>query len=711
MGLTTIALVGNPNSGKTTLFNILTKSSQYVGNWPGVTVEKKEGRLRRGSTYNTDAVIVDLPGVYSLSPYSLEEVITRDYLINNRPDVILNIVDASNLERNLYLTTQLLEIGIPVVVALNMMDMVAKNKDILNADVLSAQLGCPVAEVSAVKGIGVVEAAKLALAQAKMAPPTPIKFNNAVEYALSQIEALVKKNSNTKKSARYYAIKLFERDKKIISNFSFSGIVRDKIEHIVKVCEAELDDDGESIITNQRYECITEIACTSLKKGHREVTMSDRIDSIATNKWLALPIFVLIMFVVYYVSIGSLGGFLTEWTSNTLFGTWLSGGVSGLLEAFEVAAWLQSLILDGIIGGVGAVLGFVPQMMILFFFLSVLEDCGYMARVAFIMDRIFKIFGLSGKSFIPLLISTGCGVPGIMASRTIESENERKMTVMVATFVPCSAKLPVIALITGSLFSKSAWWIAPSVYFLGIFAVALSGIILKKTHLFDNDTSPFIMELPKYQIPSLKSVMVHIWERSRAFIIKAGTVIFLACGIIWFLSSYGWDLKEAGQDGSMLADIGRMISPVFAPVGFGDWRAAVATLTGIAAKENVVGSLAVLLGHSADSSEMLFESVAGMFTPISAYAFLAFNMLCAPCIAAIAAIHREMVTIKWTLITISYQTLLAYAVSFLIYQLGSVIFLGAPVSIGTFTAILVLAFMLWLALRPDKRAQRVGIKL
>lgn len=699
----TIALVGNPNSGKTTMFNYLTGSNQYVGNWPGVTLERKDGRLRREFSAGKDEIIVDLPGIYSLSPYSLEEVVTRDYLLNDRPDVILNIVDASNLERNLYLTTQLLETGIPVVVALNMMDMVAKNQDYLDADALSAELGCPVVKTSAVRGEGLSEAIKASVSRTGKLGPAHLKYCDALEYALSGIEGIVSKYIKHDSSMRFYTIKLFERDKKVSSQLNITPQAMDKIEHIVRVCEAELEDDCESIVTGQRYEIVTEIARKSYKKSGRKFTVSDRIDGIVTNKWLALPIFIAVMFIVYFVSVSTLGAFMTEWTSKTLFGGWISGGVSDFLSEVNAAGWLKSLILDGIIGGVGAVLGFVPQLMILFLFLSLLEDCGYMARVAFIMDRIFRNFGLSGKSFIPLLISTGCGVPGIMASRTIESEKERKLTVMVATFVPCSAKLPIIALIAGSLFPKSAFWVAPSVYFLGIAMVVFSGIILKKTILLSGEISPFVMELPKYHMPSVRSILIHVWERGRAFIIKAGTIIFIACGVIWFLSSFGWNLKMTGQNGSMLSDIGRLISPLFAPAGFGDWRAAVATLTGIAAKENVVGTLGVLLG-AGENDSILLDSMSDIFTTVGAYAFMAFNMLCAPCIAAIGAIRREMGGAKWTAITVGYQTALAYAVSFLIYQFGKVLFLGQPASAATFAAALVLAFMLWLLFRSPKKA-------
>lgn len=707
-----IALIGNPNSGKTTLFNDLTGSNQYVGNWPGVTVEKKEGKLRTadktggGGKASAEVIIVDLPGIYSLSPYSLEEVITRDFLVTQRPDVILNIVDASNLERNLYLTSQLMEVGIPIVVALNMMDVVRKNGDILDPDKLSALLGCPVVETSAVKGDGSFEAARCAVNQAAFTPPAPMEFEKTVEAALKEIASIpeVRKAGELK---RFYAIKLFERDKKMTDSLGIKPASIEKIEHITGVCEAELEDDSESIITNQRYERVTKIAGQSLQKKRGGLTVSDKIDQVVTNRWLAIPIFAAIMFVVYYISVSSLGTIITDWANETLFGTWISGGASSLLEAAGAAEWLQSLIVGGLIGGVGAVLGFLPQMLILFFFLSFLEDCGYMARVAFIMDRIFRKFGLSGKSFIPMLIASGCGVPGIMASRTIENEKDRRMTIMVTTFIPCGAKLPIIAMIAGALFPDHSWWVAPSMYFFGVLMVIFSGLILKKTRLFTGDLAPFVMELPRYHMPAPRNLFLHIWERGRAFVVKAGTVIFVASGMIWFLSNFGWNLKLTTQDQSMLAGIGRFIAPVFAPVGFGDWRAAVASVTGIAAKENVVSTLSVLLGIADTGGEdpAFLATVAVMFTAVSAYSFMVFNMLCAPCAAAIGATYREMGSLKWTLIAVGYQTMLAYTMAFLIYQLGSVLFLGQGVTIATIAAIAVVMVLLWLLLRPDRHAK------
>lgn len=700
-----IALAGNPNCGKTTLFNDLTGSSQYVGNWPGVTVEKKEGKLRASGQSAADrtVIIVDLPGIYSLSPYTLEEVVTRDFLVLERPDVILNIVDASNLERNLYLTTQLMECGIPMVIALNMMDVVRKNGDIVSPDKLSAALGCPVVETSAVKGDGSLQAAVCAVRQANAGAPAPVRFGQTVEAALESVESVLRGSFNAGEIGRWYAIKLFERDAKVREQLSLSRTVLDKIDHIIKVCEAELDDDSESIITNERYERVTAIAAESLQKNRSELSASDKIDRFVTNRWLALPLFAAVMFIVYYISVSSLGTIVTDWMNETLFGSWISGGVSSLLESAGAADWLQSLMVDGIIGGVGAVLGFVPQMLILFFFLSFLEDCGYMARVAFIMDRVFRKFGLSGKSFIPILISSGCGVPGIMASRTIENEKDRRMTIMVTTFIPCGAKLPIIALIAGAIFPGSAWWVAPSMYFLGVLMVVLSGIILKKTRLFAGDLSPFVMELPQYHMPAAKNLFLHIWERGRAFIVKAGTVIFVASGLIWFFSNFGWNFQMAEQNESMLAGIGHFIAPVFAPLGFGDWRAAVATVTGLAAKENVVSTLSVLLGvtEEAENNPTLLATVAGMFSGVSAYAFMVFNMLCAPCVAAIGAIHREMGSAKWTLITVGYQTALAYTMSLLIFQFGRVLFLGQAVSAGTVVAAAIAATLIWLIVRPD----------
>lgn len=696
-----IALAGNPNCGKTTMFNELTGSSQYVGNWPGVTVEKKEGRLKG----HKDVVIMDLPGIYSLSPYTLEEVVTRNYLLNDRPDAIINLVDASNLERNLYLTTQLLEIGIPVVIALNMIDVVRKSGDKIDLQKLSAGLGCEVIETSALKGLGLKEVTERAIALAagktKMTPKHT--FDAAVEQHLGQVEDAIA-GKVAAEQARWYAIKLFERDEKILEQLKLDGAVKQKVESIATACEDQMDDDSESIITNERYTYIGKVVKKCLNKKKAGMTTSDKIDRIVTNRWLALPIFAVVMFIVYFISVSWLGTIVTDWTNDTLFGAWVQPAVGDFLANVGAAEWLQSLVVDGIIGGVGAVLGFVPQMMILFFFLAILEDCGYMARVAFIMDRIFRKFGLSGKSFIPMLIASGCGVPGIMASRTIEQEKDRKMTIMTTTFIPCGAKLPIIALIAGAMFAEKSWWVAPSTYFLGIAMVLFSGIVLKKTKLFTGDPAPFVMELPQYHVPGAKGVLIHMWERGKAFIVKAGTIIFVACGVIWFLSSFSWSLKMVDEGDSILASIGNVIAPIFAPLGFGNWKAAVATVTGLVAKENVVGTFGVLFGISeaAEDDPALLAQVATMFTVISAYAFMAFNLLCAPCFAAIGAIKREMMGWKWTLIAIGYQTVLAYAVALIIYQLGGLLAGAVSFGAGTVAALLVLAFMLWMLFRPYK---------
>lgn len=703
-----IALAGNPNCGKTTMFNELTGSSQYVGNWPGVTVEKKEGKLKG----HKDVVIMDLPGIYSLSPYTLEEVVTRNYLLNDRPDAIINLVDASNLERNLYLTTQLLEIGIPVVIALNMIDVVRKNGDKIDIQKLSAGLGCEIIETSALKGMGLKEVSDRAISLAKNKAKTNPEhtFDTEVEQKLEQIEAAIG-GVVSQEQGRWYAIKFFERDGKILEQVKLDAAVRLKVEEITAACEAQLDDDSESIITNERYNYISKVIKKCLHKKRTGMTTSDKIDRIVTNRWLALPIFAVVMFIVYFVSVSWLGTIVTDWTNDTFFGGLVQPAVGGFLAYVGAAEWLQGLIVDGIIGGVGAVLGFVPQMMILFFFLSILEDCGYMARVAFIMDRIFRKFGLSGKSFIPMLIASGCGVPGVMASRTIEQDKDRKMTIMTTTFIPCGAKLPIIALIAGAMFAEKSWWVAPSTYFLGIAMVLFSGIILKKTKLFSGDPAPFVMELPQYHVPGAKGVMIHMWERGKAFIVKAGTIIFVACGVIWFLSSFGWNLQMVEEGDSILASIGNVIAPVFAPLGFGNWKAAVATVTGLVAKENVVGTFGVLFGiaEAAEDDPALLAQVAAMFTVISAYAFMAFNLLCAPCFAAIGAIKREMGGWKWTLIAVGYQTVLAYAVALIIYQLGGLLAGEVTFGAGTVAALLVLAFMLWMLFRPYKEKKSKAI--
>ncbi len=706
-----IALAGNPNCGKTTMFNDLTGSNQYVGNWPGVTVEKKEGKLKG----HKDVIVTDLPGIYSLSPYTLEEVVTRNYLLQEHPDVIINLIDASNIERNLYLTTQLVEIGIPVVIALNMIDIVHKRGDKIDIAKLAKELGCEVVETAAVKGAGSQEVAEkaIALVQSRMLTTPQHSFSKTVEQALERIEHYNKAIS--KNNSRWYAIKLFERDEKVLEQISLSESAKQQIEQVIAVCEAELDDDAESIITNERYEYVEKVVSKCVHKKRQGMTTSDRIDQVVTNRWAALPIFAAIMCIVYFVSVSWLGSILTDWTNDTLFGDWISGWATNVLESVHAADWLQGLIVDGIIGGVGAVLGFVPQMLILFLFLCILEDCGYMARVAFIMDRIFRKFGLSGKSFIPMLIASGCGVPGIMASRTIENEKDRKMTIMVTTFIPCGAKIPIIALIGGALFPDN-WWVAPAMYFLGVLMVMVSGIILKKTKLFIGAPAPFVMELPQYHLPGIKNVLLHVWERGKAFIVKAGTVIFVACGLIWFLSNFSWNLQMVKQDQSILASIGQVLAPIFAPIGFGNWQSAVATISGLLAKENVVGTMGVLQGitDTAEETSELLASISAIFTSVSAISFIVFNLLCAPCFAAIGAIKREMGEWKWTFIAVGYQCLLAYAVSFMIYQLGSVFVLGTSFGIGTILAIFVLIGMLYLLFRScpgDKLQNKVTVKV
>ncbi len=689
-----IALAGNPNCGKTTMFNDLTGSSQYVGNWPGVTVEKKEGVLKG----HKDVSIIDLPGIYSLSPYTLEEVVTRDYIINERPDVILNLVDASNIERNLYLTTQLLEMGIPVVIAMNMIDIVKKRGDIINISELSKMLGCKIIETSALKGQGTIEAAKAALEVVEQ-DIEPVKeiFQKNVEKALRDITLIIQ-DVVDKQQQRWFSIKLFERDEKVIERFSFNTDVIEKLENIISECEKEMDDDSESIITNERYEYINSFVSKFVKKeSTNNMTTSDKIDRIVTNRFFALPFFAIVMWLVYYISVSTVGTIATDWTNDIFVGEIIQGNVATFLENIGTVEWLQSLIVDGIIGGVGAVIGFLPQMLVLFFFLSILEDCGYMARIAFIMDRIFRKFGLSGKSFIPMLIGTGCGVPGVMASRTIENEKDRKMTIMTTTFIPCGAKLPIIALIAGALFPESSW-VGPSAYFIGIGAIIFSGILLKKTTLFSGDPAPFVMELPPYHIPAAKGVLIHMWDRGKSFVKKAGTIIFVACGIIWFLQSFNWSLQMVDASESILASIGNVIAPLFAPLGWGDWKAAVAAVTGLVAKENVVGTFGVLYGMNevAEDGIEIWTNLQGAFTQVSAYSFLAFNLLCAPCFAAIGAIKREMGNWKWTLIAVGYQTGLAYIVSLLINTIGNTLLYGAspiPAIICIIAVIIVIALI------------------
>jgi len=670
-----IALAGNPNCGKTTIFNELTGSSQYVGNWPGVTVEKKEGKLKG----HKDVTMVDLPGIYSLSPYTLEEVVTRNFLIEERPDVIINIVDGSNIERNLYLTTQLVELGIPVVIALNMMDVVNKNGDIINTSKLSKSLGCEVLETSALKGKGLKELSDKAVEIGKSTPKVTLlnTFSKDTEEVLSNIEKLLKGNSLIK-NPRWFYIKLFERDEKVLEYLKLDNNTKDKLDNLINNYEESLDDDAESIITTERYDYIGEITTSCVKKkNNSNLTTSDKIDKVVTNRWLALPIFALVMLGIYYIAVTTIGTIATDWVNDTLFAELIQGNVSNWLMNMQVADWLHGLIVDGIIGGVGAVLGFVPQIMVLFFLISLLEDCGYMARVAFIMDRIFRRFGLSGKSFIPMLIGSGCSVPAVMASRTIENDRDRKMTIMLTPFIPCSAKLPVFALLAGAFFPSQPW-AAPSMYFLGIAMVILSGIILKKTKLFKGDPAPFVMELPQYRIPSLKGLLIHMWDRGKAFIIKAGTIIFVASGLIWFLQSFSWSLQMVDAQDSILASIGNVIAPIFAPLGFGNWQSAVATVTGFLAKENVVATFGVLFGLGAELTESdpnLVSTMGQLFNVVSAYSFMAFTLLAAPCFAAIGAIKREMGSWKWTFIAIGYQTGLAYVVSLIIYQVGRLIFL------------------------------------
>ncbi len=712
-----IALAGNPNCGKTTLFNALTGANQFVGNWPGVTVEKKEGKLKG----NKDVIIMDLPGIYSLSPYTLEEVVARNYLITERPDAILNIVDGTNLERNLYLTTQLTELGIPVVMAVNMMDIVAKKGDKINMKALSEQFGCEVVEISALKGTGIKAAAQKAVAAAKGHAVTPVHtFGAEVESALSAIEALLDMEI-PEVQRRFYAIKLFERDEKIKALMKYVPDVA----HIIEKAEKALDDDSESIITNERYVYIASIIekCCKRSHGTGKMTMSDKIDRIVTNRFAALPIFALIMFIVYYVSISTVGAMATDWTNDNLFGDGFSffgkwiPGIPVLAEngltAINCAPWLQDLIVNGMIAGVGAVLGCVPQMIVLFVFLAFLEACGYMARVAFIMDRIFRKFGLSGKSFIPMLIGTGCGIPGVMASRTIENERDRRMTIMTTTFIPCGAKLPIIALIVGAFFNNSGW-VATSAYFVGMAAIIVSGVILKKTKMFSGEPAPFVMELPAYHLPTVGNILRSVWERASSFIKKAGTIILLSTIVLWFLQSYGFTDSGFGAvdgdlDHSILGYIGRAISWIFIPLGWDHWQAAVAAITGLIAKENVVATFGTLYGFAevAENGEEIWGTLAASFTAIAAYGFLVFNLLCAPCFAAIGAIKREMNNAKWTWFAIGYQTIFAYAVTLCIYQIGTLV-TGGGFTIWTAVAFAIVGAFFYLLLRPSGAGKKAG---
>ena len=748
-----IALAGNPNSGKTTLFNALTGSNQFVGNWPGVTVEKKEGRLKN----HKDIIVTDLPGIYSLSPYTLEEVVARNYLIEERPDVILNIVDATNLERNLYLTTQLVEIGIPVVIALNMMDLVRRKGDNINVRELSRQLGCKVVEISALKGEGTENAAEAAIAAAEGTKTIPQhSFSGAVEHALAHIEE-VTVHRLPEEQQRWYAIKIFERDTKVQEKLKLEQSVLDHVEKDIAAAEKELDDDAESIITNERYVWIAGVMKGCYRKANAGgLSTSDKIDRVVTNRLLGLPIFAVIMYLVYWIAMGPFGSFLTDWTNDVLGGEWLTEGSRSIMEGLSAADWLTGLVSDGILAGVGAVLGFVPQMLVLFLMLCILEDCGYMARIAFIMDRIFRRFGLSGKSFIPMLVGMGCGVPGVMASRTIENERDRRMTIMTTTFIPCGAKMPIIGLIAGALFGGSGI-VATSAYFIGIAAIIVSGIMLKKTKMFAGDPAPFVMELPAYHVPSAVNVLRGTWERGWSFIKRAGTVILLSSIVIWFLSGFGsvngkfgmvdalFEDKELAteeyvatladrmnipeedvtpMDASMLAGVGNVVSPVFRPLGFGSWKPTVATVTGLVAKEEVVGTFGVLYNYDdqdgeeelGEEGEQIWDRVAADFNGFSdghgklaAYAFMIFNLLCAPCFAAIGAIRREMNNRRWTWFAIGYQCVFAYAVGLAVFQIGKA-FAGGMNIAGLAVALVIVGAMCWQLFKPYREANTLTIQ-
>ena len=710
-----IALAGNPNCGKTTLFNNLTGSNQYVGNWPGVTVEKKEGKLKG----EKDVIIQDLPGIYSLSPYTLEEVVSRTYLVKEKPDAILNIIDGTNIERNLYLTTQLIELGIPVVMAVNMIDLVRKNGDKIDLKKLSAELGCQAVEISALKGEGTEAAAKAAMAAAKAGKggELPHVFTGSVEHAIAHIEESIQGKVDDR-FLRWYAVKLFERDDKVMDELKLSSDLIAHIDQHIKDCEAEMDDDAESIITNQRYAYINGVVDKAVKKKARveHLTVSDKVDQIVTNRVLALPIFAVIMYLMYSLSVGTsiadgglaIGTFATDWTNDVLFGEIVPNALGGFLESIGVAGWLYGLIMDGIVAGVGAVLGFVPQMLVLFFLLSILEDIGYMSRVAFIMDRIFRKFGLSGKSFIPVLVGTGCGVPGVMASRTIENERDRRMTIMTTCFIPCGAKMPIIGLIAGALFGGSGL-VAASAYFIGVAAIVISGIILKKTKMFAGDPAPFVMELPAYHIPSVGNVLRATWERGWSFIKRAGTVILASSIILWFLQGFGWENGAFGlvedMNNSVLAAIGSAVAFIFAPLGFGNWRATVAVVTGLIAKENVVATFGVLYnfaGELSENGDEIWALVAQDYTAISAYSFMIFNLLCAPCFAAMGAIKREMNNAKWTAFAIGYMCVFAYVVSLIVYQIGGLITGEVSFGIGTVVAVVLVVGIVYLLFRKNK---------
>ena len=749
-----IALAGNPNCGKTTMFNDLTGANQYVGNWPGVTVEKKEGRLKG----EKDVVIQDLPGIYSLSPYTLEEVVARGYLVNEKPDAILNIVDATNIERNLYLTTQLAELGIPMVVALNMSDIARKNGDRIDLKKLGEALNCEVVETAALKSQGSMEAARKAVAAAQKGGERelPHVFAGSVEHALAHIEDLITHRDGmqavhhhhadgsthegsivAENLSRWYAIKLFERDERVMAELDMPQSIREAIEAVIVRCEQEMDDDSESIITNQRYAYIAGLVSVCVKKGRPKgsLTTSDKIDRVVTNRWLALPIFVLVMFLVYYVSVTTIGAIVTDFTNDVFVGEWIQAPTVAWLEGIGCVDWLVGLIGDGIIAGVGAVIGFTPQLLVLFFLLAILEDVGYMARIAFIMDRVFRKFGLSGKSFIPMLIGTGCGVPGVMASRTIENDRDRKMTIMTTTFIPCGAKMPIIGLIAGALFNN-AGWVAVSAYFIGVAAIIISGIILKKTRAFAGDPAPFVMELPAYHAPSGRNVLHSTWERGWSFVRRAGTIILVSSILIWFTQSYGWEMRQAepdqdagvtfgaveNTDNSILGRVGSAVAPVFRPLGFGDWKPTVATVLGLVAKEEVVNVFGILYNTDDDdmdtatlleegSDEELatrlspiaqgFAEMSGGYGPLAAYAFMIFNLLCAPCFAAIGAIRREMNNAKWTWFAIGYQCAFAYAAALIVFQLGK-LFAGAAFSVGTLAAIVLLAAMIYMLARRNR---------
>lgn len=700
-----VALAGNPNCGKTTLFNGLTGATQYVGNWPGVTVEKKEGKYKE----DKDIKITDLPGIYSLSPYTLEEVVSREFLLNGNVDVVLNIIDGSNLERNLFLTTQILELGIPTVVAINMLDVIEKRKDTIDYKKLSEELGCPVLPISALKNTGIKEL----MAQVKKAAGTKFSAKNIyagkVLNALNTIETSLP--SSIEASRRFfYAVKLFERDDKIEAAIKTSADAS-----VIEACEKSMDDDSESIITDARYTYITSVIKDCYKKGSKEVlTTSDKIDRIVTNRVLALPIFALVMWFVYYISVTTVGTIVTDWTNDVLFGEIIPPAVDSFLTSIQCADWLHGLIVDGIIGGVGAVIGFVPQMLVLFFFLAILEDCGYMARVAFIMDRIFRKFGLSGKSFIPMLIGTGCGVPAVMASRTIESDRDRKMTIMTTTFIPCGAKMPIIGLIAGAIF-HGASWVAPSAYFVGMAAVIVSGIMLKKTKLFAGDPAPFVMEMPAYHMPRAVNVLRSMWERGSSFIKKAGTIILLSTIVLWFLQGFGWEKGAFGMvddiDHSILSSIGQTFAWIFSPLGWGDWKAAVASVTGLIAKENVVATFGQLYGFAevAEEGNEFWGQLSASFTPLAAYSFMVFNLLCAPCFAAMGAIKREMNNTKWFWIAIGYQCGFAYVCSLIVYQLGSLVN-GGSFGFGAIVGLILLIGLIYLLVRPSKESDTAEVE-